>query len=626
MSNASTTHRISIDVGLGDGEHRDAFTRALWNVLATEIAEITFAQIIDGLPLAEVAQDSGNGSLPNGHPIHDLHQQLCPGVIQKTHEFRDKFDPGTIQIDSKLINEFRAASLGSRAFKVRLIELVAVAVHQIAVQIFKLDTSLHKEDGIASWKPPKDDLFWDFYPEGSGYVVNVGKSVTHVKSGDPVLLSFSYCGSCHVCKTGPPSHCTNFFEINFMGEPVFSDGIGGRFFGQSSLAHHTVVSDKSVVNVAGLGLSRDDLRILAPLGCGLQTGSGTVINVAKAGPEDCVTIAGMGGVGLAAVIAAKNQGCKAIIGIDRLESRLELAKSLGATHVINTTGLDMKQVTEKIKEAAEGLGSTISIDTSAYPPLLAAQIDGTRYMGKIIQVGTGMPESNISIHMQTFMVSGKQYFGAVQGHPLIESVSVGAKLLHVAVLASAHEHTGVVRVEFGRTSAALVRDATKLREMLISYDVPESVIDTNLAIVEGPSSRSVHSCAELLRHDPEIIFSGITALPKLQLNPFKPVSMQDLTITGDSAAAVIDALRQLKNAGAIKNSPVFVPISSTGQGIKRDQPLVMVPLYIWLLRVPQADTTAMEKTIKKCAIEPGSPLGGKELRASGWAGPLRMLA
>ncbi|KAJ0337733.1 hypothetical protein COL922a_006430 [Colletotrichum nupharicola] len=146
MSDASTTHRISIDVGLGDADHRDTFTRALWNVLGTEVAEITFAQIVDGLPLAEVAQDSGNGSLPNEHPIHDLHRQLCPGVIEKTHEFRDKFDPGTIQIDSKLINDYRAASLGSRAFKVRLIEMVAVAVHQIAVEIFKLDTSLHKED------------------------------------------------------------------------------------------------------------------------------------------------------------------------------------------------------------------------------------------------------------------------------------------------------------------------------------------------------------------------------------------------------------------------------------------------------------------------------------------------
>ena len=267
-----------------------------------------------------------------------------------------------------------------------------------------------------------------YYPrvlghEGSGYVVSVGSAVTKVRPGDAVLLSFSYCGECHVCRTGPRSHCVNFFDINFMGEPVFEgggDSVGGRFFGQSSLARHSVVSDKSVVNVAGLGLSRDDLRVLAPLGCGFQTGSGTVVTVAGAGPDDCVAVAGMGGVGLAAVMAARFRGCKAVIGIDRVESRLELAKTLGATHVINTTGLDMEAVTARIKEAAEGLGATVTIDTSAHPPLVAAQVDGTRYMGKCIQVGTGMPDASLSIHMQSFMVSGKHYFGAVQGHSKTE--------------------------------------------------------------------------------------------------------------------------------------------------------------------------------------------------------------
>lgn len=242
-----------------------------------------------------------------------------------------------------------------------------------------------------------------------------------VQPGDPVLLSFSYCGECHVCKTGPPSHCTTFFDINFMGEPVFTGTqdptpIGGRFFGQSSFAKHTIVSAKSVVNVSGLDLTRDDLKLLAPLGCGLQTGSGTVINVAQAGPEDAVAVIGMGGVGLAAVMAAKNQKCKTIIGIDRVAARLELAKSLGATHVINTSKLSMKELVEAVKEAADGLGATVSIDTSAHPPLVAASVEYTRYMAKIIQVGTGMPESHLSLHMQSFMVSGKQYFGAVQGH------------------------------------------------------------------------------------------------------------------------------------------------------------------------------------------------------------------
>ncbi|KAJ4252823.1 hypothetical protein NW762_010729 [Fusarium torreyae] len=261
-----------------------------------------------------------------------------------------------------------------------------------------------------------DEVLVEMIASGSGYVVRSGSAVTHVQPGDAVLLSFSYCGTCHVCKDGYRSHCLSFFEINFMGEPVFSGEIGGRFFGQSSLARHSVVSAKSVVNVTKLGLSRDDLKLLAPFGCGFQTGSGTVINVADASPDDCITVVGMGGVGLAAVIAAKNRKCKVIIGVDRVESRLELAKSLGATHVVNTTGLKMDEIVTKIKEATDGLGATISIDTSAHPPLVQAQVDATRYMGKIIQVGTGMPDAHLSIHMQSFMVSGKHYFGAVQGH------------------------------------------------------------------------------------------------------------------------------------------------------------------------------------------------------------------
>ncbi|EFX04122.1 alcohol dehydrogenase [Grosmannia clavigera kw1407] len=272
-----------------------------------------------------------------------------------------------------------------------------------------------------------------FYPrvlghEGSGYVVQAGRAVTKVKPGDAVLLSFSYCGECYVCQAGTPSHCLRFFDINFLGEPVFAPRtadsssaavtatIGGRFFGQSSFARHAIVSAQSVVNVSSLQLSRADLRLLAPLGCGFQTGSATVINVAQAGPDDSVTIVGMGGVGLAAVIAAHNRGCRAVIGVDRVEARLALARSLGATHTVNTTGRSMDEVAALIRAATvDGLGSSISIDTSAHPPLLAAQIDAARYMGRIIQVGTGMPDAHVELHMQSFMVSGKQYFGAVQG-------------------------------------------------------------------------------------------------------------------------------------------------------------------------------------------------------------------
>lgn len=216
-----------------------------------------------------------------------------------------------------------------------------------------------------------------------------------------------------------------------MGNPVFTSphihtamdssatanpDIGGRFFGQSSFARHTIVSSKSVVNVSPLNLSVEELRLLAPLGCGLQTGAGTVQNVAKAGPQDFIAIIGLGGVGLAAVMAAKVAGCQKIIGLDRLSSRLSLASELGATDVIDTSNKSIPEIIEAVKSASDGLGATVVIDTSAHPPLVDAAVQFTRYLARIIQVGTGMPESYLNLHMQSFMVSGKQYFGAVQGH------------------------------------------------------------------------------------------------------------------------------------------------------------------------------------------------------------------
>ncbi|KAK8018829.1 hypothetical protein PG991_008019 [Apiospora marii] len=243
-----------------------------------------------------------------------------------------------------------------------------------------------------------------YYPrvlghEGSGYVRQVGSAVTHVKPGDPVLLSFTSCGHCHVCKTGPASHCTSFFQINFMGNPVFhpqsrpdEEALGGQFFGQSSFAQHTIASAKSVVPVGGLGLTRDDLKLLAPFGCGLLTGSGTVANVAKAGPEDAVAIMGMGGVGLAAVMAAKRAGCRQIIG-----------------------SLLPGDLVDAIRRAADDLGPTVAIDASGHQPLVMAAVAATRHMGKIIQVGAGMPDAVVALPMQAWMDTGKQYFGAVMG-------------------------------------------------------------------------------------------------------------------------------------------------------------------------------------------------------------------
>lgn len=113
---------------------------------------------------------------------------------------------------------------------------------------------------------------------GAGYVTRVGRGVTKVKPGDSVLLSFAYCGECHNCRNGAPGYCAEFTPLNFCGNPKAfgapnskeSHGIGGSFFGQSSFSNLTRVQEASVVRVTDLVKNEDDLKLFAPLGCGIQ--------------------------------------------------------------------------------------------------------------------------------------------------------------------------------------------------------------------------------------------------------------------------------------------------------------------------------------------------------------------
>ena len=190
----------------------------------------------------------------------------------------------------------------------------------------------------------------------------------------------------------------------------------GSFFGQSSFANYSIVGEHSVVNVTDIVKDKNELALFAPLGCGIQTGSGTVLNVAKPTPDDSIAIIGAGGVGLSAIMGAKIAECKIIISIDRVESRLQLAKDLGATHVVNTADLpEGKSVVDAVREIAQGVGPFYTIDTSGVPALIEAGVEFTRNGGRIIQVGTAPGDFNLSTNVFTFMCSGKSYSGAIEG-------------------------------------------------------------------------------------------------------------------------------------------------------------------------------------------------------------------
>jgi len=173
-------------------------------------------------------------------------------------------------------------------------------------------------------------------------VERTGKAVKGIKPGDHVVLSYQSCGRCRPCKRGHPAGCQRFWEANFGfarldGTNALRGGVHGHFFGQSSFATHALATERNLVKVP----KSLPLELLAPLGCGLQTGAGTVMNSLAVRAGSTIAIFGAGSVGLAAVMAARIVKAKTIIAVDLNDRRLKLARELGATHSINNRQTDL---------------------------------------------------------------------------------------------------------------------------------------------------------------------------------------------------------------------------------------------------------------------------------------------
>lgn len=212
--------------------------------------------------------------------------------------------------------------------------------------------------------------------EGAGIIVEVGSAVKDLQVGDQVVLSYNFCGTCPSCRTGHPSSCTSWAPLNMSGmrldgSTTFRKADGtpvANFFTQSSFATHTIVHQNNVVKVD----PEADLRLIGPLGCGFLTGAGTVVNGLKPQTGASIAVFGTGAVGLGALMTAKIEGCSTIIAIDIHDSRLEIARELGATHTINTRTEDLAA---RMVEITGGQGVNFSIDTTGVSAVMKAAID-----------------------------------------------------------------------------------------------------------------------------------------------------------------------------------------------------------------------------------------------------------
>lgn len=254
--------------------------------------------------------------------------------------------------------------------------------------------------------------------EGAGVVERVGDGVTQVSPGDRVIIGWPSCGACRNCLDGQPRYCLRTGEAlvsgrRFKGERAGTtaysrdgESINGHFFGQSSFATHSVTTADALVKVP------DDapLELLGPLACGLGTGAGAVLNEARPRLGDSVLIAGVGAVGLAAIMAARNSGITRIIAADLHDSRLELASEFGATHTINSGSEDLVTAVESIT------GSTVdfAFDCTGVIAVIETLARTVGMLGTLVLVGGAPAGASFSLdHLTTLW--GKRVIGVLGG-------------------------------------------------------------------------------------------------------------------------------------------------------------------------------------------------------------------
>ena len=250
--------------------------------------------------------------------------------------------------------------------------------------------------------------------EGAGIVTEVGPSVSSVKEGDHVVLSFSpvcgYCFSCtqgtpHLCETRPKALGTlldGTTRLSKNGADIF------HFAFTASFAQETVVPESCAIKI------RDDMPLdrACFVGCGTMTGVGAAINTAQVQPGTTVAVIGCGGVGLNVIQGAELAGARQVIAIDLLQKKLDFARTFGATHFVNPS---QDEPFKAVMDLTGGRGVDYAFEVVSTAKTIELAFKMTARRGTCTIVGVSPEGARISINPNIFTMMEKRLIGSFYG-------------------------------------------------------------------------------------------------------------------------------------------------------------------------------------------------------------------
>ncbi len=252
--------------------------------------------------------------------------------------------------------------------------------------------------------------------EACGFVRECGKGVKDLSEGEHVVFSFlPTCGHCPMCASGRASLCEPGVVANRAGKLItgsvrFWKGGASRVHHHSGVAgysQYSVIARESIVKVP-----QDIPPETAVLfGCAIMTGVGAVVNTAKVAAGTSVAVFGMGGVGLSVVMGARAAGANPIIAVDVLDSKLELARQCGATHVVNASRVDPVVV---VRELSNG-GVEHAFEAVGDAKVIEQAFASARRGARAVSIGLTHPDSRISLPALAFAADEKSLMGSYMG-------------------------------------------------------------------------------------------------------------------------------------------------------------------------------------------------------------------